>query len=289
MPAATPLIPASDNTTRVVLKQAKGKFRDLRCWHFWAGLLHFVAGAVLGLVYFLGDYNRAEAKIVRTVFDRTAVKSEEVASFDPAWLLLFVAAVTALEHCFHIWALYTCKTVKEQLTRGINLQRWFFYSLSATGMTAVLFFLSGGVDLFALIALILAGVSLQWHGYIFELMQNWAPTQKKTLWTERNAAMISGFVLFAAIPAVLFTATGAASSDLPWFVWVALAGTMFNYLQFALVQLFYFNKWRVFCSREPFIKDWFQYERAFIILSFVAKLFLLVIVFSGLFTFEPTQ
>jgi len=153
------------------------------------------------------------------------------------------------------------------LGKHINFFRWIEYSFSSSIMIVVIAMLVGIYDIATLIALIGVNASMILFGWMMELHNQ---TTEKTNWTAFYFGCIAGIIPWIAIAIYLF---GAPSKAPDFVYWIYLSIFVF-FNCFAINQVLQYDK----------VGKWSDYlygERAYIILSLVAKSLLAWQVFAG--------
>lgn len=164
------------------------------------------------------------------------------------------------------------------LAKHINYFRWIEYSFSSTIMIIIIAMLVGIYDISALIAIAGVNISMILFGWMMELHNSSIALatgqNSKVNWTAFYFGCIAGIIPWVAIAIYLFGAPDKA----PDFVyWIYLSIFVF-FNCFAINQVLQYEK----------VGKWSDYlygERAYIILSLVAKSLLAWQVFAG--TLQP--
>ena len=157
------------------------------------------------------------------------------------------------------------------LKKGINYARWYEYSLSASLMIVLIGMLCGVYDLGALImAFVLTGV-MNLCGLMMEVHNQ---ITEKTNWTSYVIGCIAGIAPWIAIAIYFFGSLAQAGEGVPTFVYVILPTLFVFFFSFALNMVLQYKKagpWR----------DYLFGERAYVLLSLIAKSALAWQVFGG--------
>jgi hypothetical protein len=160
---------------------------------------------------------------------------------------------------------------KNNLKKGINYARWYEYSLSASLMIVLIGMLCGMYDLGALImAFVLTGV-MNLCGLIMEVHNQ---TTRQTNWTSFTVGSIAGIAPWIALALYFFSSLIKSSGSVPTFVYFILPILFVFFFTFAL------NMWLQYKKVGPW-KDYLFGERAYILLSLLAKSALAWQVFAG--------
>ena len=155
----------------------------------------------------------------------------------------------------------------KNLGRGINLARWIEYSFSSSIMIVIIAMLVGIYDIAALLPLFFLNAAMILFGWMMELHNQ---TTTKTNWTSFYFGCIAGIATWVVIAIYLFGAHDKAPNFVYWIYFSIFL--FFNC--FAINQVLQYKKvgkWR----------DYLYGERAYIILSLVAKSLLAWQVFAG--------
>ncbi|MEI6553914.1 MAG: heliorhodopsin HeR [bacterium] len=155
----------------------------------------------------------------------------------------------------------------KNLVKGINVARWVEYSFSSSIMIIIIAMLVGIYDIATLILLFVVNASMILFGWLMELHNQ---TTQKTDWTSFIFGCIAGIAAWIAIALYLFGPTDKA----PTFVYWLYFSIFIFFNCFAINQVLQYKKvgnW----------KDYLYGERAYIILSLVAKSLLAWQVFGG--------
>ncbi|MEW6059725.1 MAG: heliorhodopsin HeR [Actinomycetota bacterium] len=175
---------------------------------------------------------------------------------------LFLSAVAHL-----VLASLGYKWYRRNLLKGINPARWIEYSASSSLMIVVIAMLVGIYDIAALIVLFALNACMVLFGWMMELHNQ---TTVRTNWTSYWFGVFAGAVPWVAIGLHLF---GAHSSPPTFVYWIY--GSIFVFFNvFAMNMVLQYRKvgrWR----------DYLYGERAYVILSLVAKSLLAWQVFAG--------
>jgi hypothetical protein len=151
--------------------------------------------------------------------------------------------------------------------RGINRARWIEYSLSSSVMIVVVAMLVGIYDVVALIALFAVNACMILFGWMMELHNQ---STDRTSWTSYRFGVFAGSVPWIGIAIYLF----GAPSSAPTFVYFIFLSIFVFFNVFAVNMVLQYRKvgrWR----------DYLHGERAYVVLSLVAKSLLAWQVFAG--------
>lgn len=199
-------------------------------------------------------------------------------SLDPASKVLFNLSLPLLIFIFFVLSSLSHLTIatiyknkyKQDLENGINRFRWIEYSLSASIMIVAISLLVGVYDLSSLIMLFSLTAVMNLCGLVMELHNQ---TTKRTNWVSYIVGCIAGAIPWLVI--ALYLILGATDgSKAPTFVYFIFGSIFLFFNCFAINMILQYKK------IGPW-KDYLYGERAYIILSLVAKSLLAWQVFAG--------
>ncbi|MFH1483262.1 MAG: heliorhodopsin HeR [Chloroflexota bacterium] len=153
------------------------------------------------------------------------------------------------------------------LKRGINYARWIEYAFSASVMIVAIAMLVGIYDIASLVLIFALNAMMMLFGLIMELHNQ---ATEKTNWTSFWFGVIAGAVPWVAIAIYLI----GAGSGVPSFVYWIYVSIFLFFNSFAINMVLQYKK----------VGPWREYlygERAYIVLSLVAKSALAWQVFAG--------
>lgn len=245
------------------------KFRNLRRLNIAAACLHFVSGVIM-----LWVSTDMEVPVTAS-FLRFDVLSKHLY---PRMETLFniplgplVASFLFLSALAHL--LISLPGINDwynrNLAKGINIARWLEYSLSSSVMIVVIALLVGISDIATLIAFFFLNATMILFGWMMEL-HNQSTT--KTNWTSFIFGCIAGIGPWIGI-AIYLAAPGSADKAPTFVYWIFFSIFIFFNI-FAINQVLQYKKTGKW-------SDYLYGEKAYIILSFVAKSVLAWQVFAG--------
>ncbi len=259
---------------------SKITFSYLRKFNGVMAALHFIQ-ATLMLVFGLVIINIKEFKIPLEFFFQSfdpqklklVLESEIIGNIPIGPFVSIFLFLSAIAH-FLVVLPGVNNFYNSRLQNGINYFRWFEYALSSSVMIVIIAMLFGAKDMGTILLIVGLNATMNLLGLMMELHNQ---TTGKTNWT---AFVIGSFA--GAFPWVIIlmyflgsaVKTTGILEQIPWFVY-AIFGTyfvLFNLFPINMVlQYKKIGKWR----------DYLYGERAYIILSLVAKSLLAWIVFAG--------
>ena len=247
------------------------KFHRLRRFNLIMGALHLIQGIlmlVLSSAFALPVYssflvfNASTQKLVPTP---EIMFNLRLGPMMTAFLFL-----SAIAH-FLISAPGIYPWYMRNLKEHINKARWIEYSFSSSLMIVAIAMLVGIYDIGALVLMVFVNASMILFGWMMELHNQ---TTKKTNWTSFVFGCIAGIAPWIAIAIYLFGSASGGAQGPPAFVYWIFFSLFVFFNVFAVNQVLQYKKvgrWR----------DYLYGERAYIILSLVAKSLLAWQVFAG--------
>jgi len=184
---------------------------------------------------------------------------------------LMVASFLLISALAHALISIMSKKYFSDLQQGINRFRWFEYALSSSIMITLIATLFGIYDIATLVLIFIVNASMNLFGLVMEQL-NSGKEKTKVNWGPFIWGSLAGIAPWIAIFLYMF---GTGNFDMvPWFVW-AIVGTYFvafnTFPINMILQYKKIGKW----------KDYIYGERAYIILSLVAKSLLAWLVLFG--------
>ncbi len=256
------------DTSEKELPAIESKMKSLKAWNWSMFVLHAVQGTVMLMISsafalpvtssFL-KFDTLTSRLTPTLHTITSLKiGPMVATF------LFLSALAHLTNALGF------KRYSANLMKGVNPSRWIEYAFSSSLMIVVIAMLVGIYDVVSLLALFGLNAMMILFGWMMELHNQ---TTAKTNWTAFWFGSLAGIIPWIGIALHLF-GSGDATHHAPTFVyWIYLSMFLF-FNCFALNMVLQYKKigpWR----------DYLYGERAYMILSLVAKSLLAWQVFAG--------
>lgn len=256
------------DTTEKEIPAIEPRLKSLKAWNWSMFVLHAVQGGIM-----LGISSNFALPVVSNFL-----------KFNPATLKLapvmetithlrigpLVAAFLFLSAAAHLANALGFKWYSGNLMKGMNPSRWMEYALSSSLMIVVIAMLVGIYDIVSLMALFGLNAMMILFGWMMELHNQTTP---KTNWTAFWFGSLAGILPWIGIALYLF-GSGDATHHAPTFVyWIYLSMFLF-FNCFAINMVLQYKKvgpWR----------DYLYGERAYMILSLVAKSLLAWQVFAG--------
>lgn len=245
------------------------KANNLKIWNLCMGFLHLISGILM--LVLSSDFKLP----VTTAFLKFDTATMSLQPTYHTWfelkigptiaVFLFMSAVAhfAVSILFNNW-------YNKNLASGINPARWIEYFFSSSLMILVIAMLVGVYDISALIPIFFLNGTMILFGWMMELHNQ---STEKTNWTSFYFGCLAGIIPWIIIAIYLFGA-GDAEHHAPNFVYWIYFSIFLFFNCFAVNQVLQYKKvggWR----------DYLYGEKAYIILSLVAKSLLAWQVFAG--------
>jgi heliorhodopsin len=207
------------------------------------------------------DFKESAQSLVpaaRTLFDVRLV-----------WLVAAFLFMSATAH----WVIATIwrHGYERDLARGLNRARWFEYALSAATMMVAIALLVGVYDLASLLMIFALVAVMNLLGLVMEIHNQ---TTSHTRWISFVVGCLAGIVPWIVVALYFWAANGYGGGQIPAFVYGIYVSIFLFFNCFAV------NMWLQYRK----VGAWHSYlygERAYIILSLVAKSALAWQVFAG--------
>lgn len=185
------------------------------------------------------------------------------------WLIASFLFLSALFHLL-IGTVFN-SAYDKQISSGINKFRWLEYSLSASTMMVAISLLVGIYDLGSLIMIFALVAVMNLMGLMMEIHNQ---TTAKTNWLSFNIGTLAGLIPWIVVAFYFYASEMYGTGDIPTFVYWIYVSIFLFFNCFAINMALQYNK----------IGKWSDYlygERAYIILSLIAKSALAWQVFAG--------
>jgi hypothetical protein len=248
-------------------------FAYLKRFNLVMGLLHLVQGSLM-LIFALSIDQIKNFKTpvwsyfleFNTEIMRLVTRPEKIGEVPFGLFVSFFLLLSALAH-FIIIMPKTNEIYNRDLKQGINIFRWYEYSLSSSLMIILIAMLFGVYDIGALIAIFILNASMNWFGLLMEKVNQYT---EKVSWSPFVFGSIAGIGPWVVI--IMHALGNADPAEVPWFVY-AIIGSYFVFFNlFPINMILQYKK----------VGRWADYlygERGYIILSLVAKSVLAWLVF----------
>jgi len=246
------------------------KFKSLRRFNLFMAFLHFAQGIAMLWVSSNFSLPVMENYLRFDVMTQKLVPNPQVL-FDLK-IGPVVAAFLFVSAFFHLLIAlpWFNEIYNRNLAKGINFYRWIEYSISSSIMIVIIAMLVGIYDISALIPLFGVNAMMILFGWMMELHNQ---STEKTNWTSFYFGCIAGIIPWIVVGLYLFGAGGGENKAPDFVYWIYFSIFVF-FNSFAINQVLQYKK----------VGKWSDYlygERAYIILSLVAKSLLAWQVFAG--------
>ncbi len=250
-------------------------FESLRKFNYSMGILHFIQGVFM-LVTALAVEKFSAFKLpvfsnflkFDTAKMTLVTDNKMIAEVPFAVCVSIFLFLSALFH-FIIALPKTNDIYNRNLEKGMNPFRWYEYSLSSSLMIVLIALLFGVYDIGLLLAIFLLNATMNLFGLLMERINQHVA---KTDWYSFIFGCVSGIGPWIIV--FMFAFGNSDLSKVPWFVYAIFASYFIFFNLFPVNMVLQYKK----------IGKWADYiygERAYIILSLVAKSILAWLVFAG--------
>ncbi len=243
------------------------KFSSLRKFNVLMGFVHF-AQAVAMLMLSSDFALPINTSLLRfnTFSQKLVPNTETLIDIKLGPIIAGFLFVSSLAH-FMILLPQINNWYNKNLAKGINYARWIEYSVSSSIMIVVIAMLVGIYDVVSLLLLFFLNAAMILFGW---MMEKHNQTTQKTDWTSFYFGCIAGLVCWISIAIYLFGPVDKAPTFVYWIYFSIFL--FFNVFDINMIlQYKKIGKW----------KDYLYGERAYIILSLVAKSLLAWQVWAG--------
>lgn len=252
------------------------KLEKLNKWNLWLAVLHLLQGLAIIILA------KAISWPVTTDFLSLDVLSSKIAgqpilgtatrtlfTVNPAYLVAIFFCMSAIAHL--IVATRYRKTYELNLKRSINRVRWIEYGFSASTMMVAIAILTGVYDLSSLFMIFILTLIMNAMGLVMEIKNQGL---KRIDWLPFWIGCLSGIVPWLVLVTYVLGTNIYGSGGIPTFVYFIYASMFIFFSSFAVNMFLQYKK------IGPW-KDYLYGERAYMILSLVAKSLLAWQVFFG--------
>ena len=242
----------------------------LRIFNLIMGIFHLVQGILMLLLS--SDFSLPVTSAFQ-VFDpaagRLVTSYDTIVDLPIGPMVAAFLLISAVAH-FSISAPGVFGWYAHNLVKGINHARWMEYSLSASLMIVVIAMLVGINDIASLILIFAVNATMILFGWLMEMYNQ---RTEKTNWAPYWFGVFAGAIPWVGI-AIYLVGAGNEAGGPPGFVYAIFFTIFLFFNSFAVNMVLQYKKvgrW----------KDYLYGERAYIILSLVAKSALAWQVFAG--------
>lgn len=186
-----------------------------------------------------------------------------------AWLVAAFFIMSAVAH-LTVATVYR-RSYEAQLQKGMNKARWIEYSLSASTMMVAIGMLAGIYDLSTLFMMFVLTAGMNLMGLVMEV---WNQKASSVNWLSYWIGVLLGAAPWLVYVLYLWASAVYGDAQPPTFVYFILGSIFLMFNTFAI------NMWLQYRKKGAWA-DYLYGERAYIVLSLVAKSLLAWQVFAG--------
>ena len=263
-----------------IIAKSPISFNYLKRFNLGAGILHLIQGILMLSLGTLLTWERT----IYTFYLKFSITPGPPIVFDIApnpqilftlgYIGVIVASFPLLSALAHfLIAFPKNKTYNENLKKGMNPYRWYEYAFSSSIMIVLISTFVGVWDFWSLVMIFVLNAMMIMFGYFMEVVNQ---KTEKTSWSAFIVGCISGGVPWVVLFAYFVAAIVSTGTNPPAFVYLIF------FIYFAVFNVFALNMMLQYKGVGRW-KDYLYGERAYIILSFVAKTMLAWLVFIGIF------
>jgi hypothetical protein len=257
-------------------------FGYLKKFNIGAGILQFINGiAILALTFLLTWPKGTDIYTFYLTFAHVSPTNPAIYAVPNPQVIFTVNHLGALLAAFPLISAFAHfmiafpknKAYNEHLKKGMNPYRWYEYAFSSSIMIWIIATFVGIWDFWSLAMIFVLNAMMIMFGYLMELVNQ---KTEKTNWALFILGCISGGLPWVVLFSYFTGAVINSENNVPNFVYVIFIVYLMLFMSFAVNQVLQYKgvgKW----------KDYLYGERIYIVLSFVAKTFLVWLVFAGLF------
>ena len=246
------------------------KLRKLRRFNLFMFVLHFAQGVAMVILAKKFELPVVGSFLKFDVSTQSLVPSSEVLfNINIGYLVASFLFISSIAHL-----LISLPGINDwynrNLVKGINYARWIEYSFSSSIMIVAIAMLVGIYDIASLLPIFGVNAMMILFGLMMELHNE---STSKTNWTSFWFGCIAGIIPWIVVAIYLFGAGGGENKAPDFVYWIYFSMFLF-FNCFAINQVLQYKK----------VGKWADYlygERAYIILSLVAKSLLAWQVFAG--------
>ncbi len=253
----------------------ENKFKALTRFNLFMGFFHFIQGAFMLYV----ALNVAKVANFRPdiysnflTFDKATmhlVNVQKVLFTLPFGILVSVFLFLSAMFHFIVASPRFNKGYIKQISNNMNMFRWYEYALSSSLMIVLIAVLFGVKDIGSLMLIFGLNATMNLFGLLMEKMNQ---NHKKIDWLPFIFGSIAGLIPWIVV--IMYAFGNSDPTQIPWFVYAVFGSYLVFFNLFPINMILQYKekgKWA----------DYLYGERAYIILSLVAKSVLAWLVFFG--------
>lgn len=263
---------------KVTAKKPKvfDRFKNLNKWNWAMAALHTAQGvAVVALSQdrlfpITTNYLTLETVGGTTDGEPTLVSAtRHLFDTNLAYIVASFFFMSAIAHLY-IATVYR-KKYESNLEKGMNKARWFEYGISASTMMVAISMLVGISDISTLVLIFGGTMVMNLLGLVMEVHNQTTP---KTNWLSYNVGTLAGLLPWVVVGLYLWGANQYGEGEIPTFVYYIYGSIFVFFSSFAINMILQYRK-------KGKWADYLYGEKAYMILSLVAKSALAWQVFGG--------
>ncbi|MHC4183165.1 MAG: heliorhodopsin HeR [Planctomycetota bacterium] len=246
------------------------KYKKLRRFNIIMGFFHLIQGILMLILS--SDFSlpiTSSFQVFDTTLNKLVPLHDTLINLQIGPMVAAFLFLSAIAH-FSVSIPTGYRWYLKNISSGINRARWIEYSLSASLMIVIISMLVGITDIASLILVFAVNAAMILFGWLMELYNQ---NKVKTSWAPYWFGVFAGAIPWVAI-AIYLIGSGNEAGGPPGFVYAIFFTIFLFFNTFAINMVLQYKKigrW----------KDYLYGERAYIILSLVAKSALAWQVFAG--------
>jgi hypothetical protein len=251
------------------------KLKNLRVWNLVMAFLHAAQGVAVVVLsrdaLFPVTTNYITTDSLASTEGSPVLVSATRNLFDVnlAYIVAAFFFMSALAHLY-ISTVYR-KKYEDNLAKGINKVRWYEYGISASTMMIAIAMLSGVADASTLVMIFGATLVMNLCGLIMEVHNQ---TTQKTNWLSYWVGTLAGIGPWVVVGIYFWGVNQFGEGNIPTFVYYIYASIFLFFSSFAFNMILQYKKTGKW-------SDYLYGEKAYMVLSLVAKSALAWQVFAG--------
>jgi hypothetical protein len=251
------------------------KLKNLRVWNLVMAFLHAAQGVAVvvlsrdALFPVTTNYITTDALASSEGAPVLVSATRNLFDVNLAYIVAAFFFMSAIAHLY-ISTVYR-KKYEANLAKGMNKVRWYEYGISASTMMIAIAMLSGVADVSTLVMIFGATLVMNLCGLIMEVHNQ---TTQKTNWLSYWVGTLAGIGPWVVVGIYFWGANQFGEGNIPTFVYFIYASIFLFFSSFAINMILQYKK-------KGKWADYLYGEKAYMVLSLVAKSALAWQVFAG--------